>query len=107
MPILTLSADHYHGRGNPTVGVRPLFTYVDSGPRSKAPEKSGRLPLTLSNDSETWIVDPGASFHALGDTIRLSNYFKGKLDKVYLGDDALCNIGDKGDVKLKLSNETL
>ena len=65
------------------------------------------LILSLDNRSESWVVDSGASFHATGNKDLLQNFVGGDLGKVYLGDDASCNIIGKGDVKINLVSGTV
>jgi len=49
------------------------------------------------------VIDLGTSFHATSRHNIFKNYMKGKLEKVYQGDES-CDIVGKGDVMVSLSN---
>jgi hypothetical protein len=56
--------------------------------------------LGMNSDTETWVIDSGASFHATANREVLQNYVAGDFGKVYLGDDEPCSIVGKGDVQI-------
>lgn len=56
------------------------------------------------NKLESWVIDSRASFHATSNKERLKNYMQSDLDTVFLGNDKPCNIVDKRDVLISLSN---
>ena len=59
------------------------------------------LILSMDNNTESWVIDSGASFHATFNREVLQNYVVRDFGKVYLGDDEPCNIVGKGDVEIK------
>jgi len=50
------------------------------------------------------VIDSGTSFYATSRHDIFQNYVKGKLGKVYLGDDKPCDIVGKGNVMVSLFN---
>ncbi|XXG79495.1 hypothetical protein AAC387_Pa09g0546 [Persea americana] len=65
------------------------------------------LILAFDYKSESWVIDSGASFHAIAHKEYLKNYVQGDFGKVYLGDDEPCDIIGKGDVQIKLPNGSI
>ncbi|KAH9294939.1 hypothetical protein KI387_038527, partial [Taxus chinensis] len=57
------------------------------------------LILSLDNISESWVLDLGASFHAMPHRHYCTNFVQGDFGHVYLGDDEPCNIVRKGCVQ--------
>ena len=63
------------------------------------------LLLSLEDKVDAWVIDSRALFHATSKRELLDSYVKNDLGTVYLGDDELCTISEKGDGELRL--ETL
>ena len=62
------------------------------------------LILSLDNISESWVVDLGASFHAMPNRKYFKDYVQGDFEQVYLGDDEPCKIVGMGKVHITLKN---
>lgn len=58
------------------------------------------LILSMNSDTESWVIDSSASFHATANREVLQNYVAEDFGKVYLGDDEPCSIVGKGDVQI-------
>ena len=70
-------------------------------------EESGDyLICCVENSMESWIMDSGASFHAVSCPDMVKNLQKGNLGKVRLADDQVLDITGIGDVDLKTSMGT-
>ena len=62
--------------------------------------------LSVNSPIESWILDSGASFHATPSQEIMENYVSGDFGKVHLADDVTLKIVGKGDIRLKLPNQT-
>ncbi|KAE8706604.1 putative potassium transporter 12 [Hibiscus syriacus] len=62
--------------------------------------------LSINSPIESWILDSGASFHSTPCQEIIENYVSGDFGKVHLADDETLKIVRKGDIRLKLSNQT-
>ena len=62
--------------------------------------------LSINSPIESWILDSGASFHATPCQEIMENYVSGDFGKVHLADDETLKIVGKGDIRLKLPNQT-
>ena len=60
------------------------------------------LILAMDSDSDSWVIDSGASFHATANRKLLQNYVAGDFGKVYLGDNEPCSVVRRGDVQIQL-----
>ena len=69
-------------------------------------EAGDAMILSVNSPIESWILDSGASFHATPCQEIMENYVSGDFGKVYLADDETLKIVGKGDIKLKLPNQT-
>ncbi|MGV8048395.1 hypothetical protein PJP07_29780, partial [Mycobacterium kansasii] len=58
------------------------------------------LILSLDARNESWVIDSGASFHAVSFKKVLHNYVSSDFEGVYLSDDEPCSIVGKGDVHI-------
>ena len=50
------------------------------------------LILAMDSNSDSWVINSGASFHAIANRKFLQNYVEGDFGKVYLGNNEPCNI---------------
>ncbi|KAE8674463.1 CC-NBS-LRR class disease resistance protein [Hibiscus syriacus] len=62
--------------------------------------------LSVNSLIESWILDSGASFHSTPCREIMENYISGDFGKVHLADDETLKIVGKGDIRLKLPNQT-
>ena len=62
------------------------------------------LILAMDSDSDSWVIDSGASFHATANKKLLQNYVAGNFRKVYLGNNEPCNIVRKGEVQIQMKS---
>ncbi|KAE8703438.1 cytochrome P450 71A9-like [Hibiscus syriacus] len=62
--------------------------------------------LSVNSPIESWILDSGASFHSTPCREIMENYVSGDFGKVHLADDETLKIVGKGDIRLKLPNQT-
>ncbi|KAE8728454.1 FACT complex subunit SPT16-like [Hibiscus syriacus] len=62
--------------------------------------------LSINSPIESWILDSGASFHSTPYQEIMENYVSGDFGKVHLADDETLKIVGKGDIRLKLPNQT-
>ena len=69
-------------------------------------EAGDAMILSVNNPIESWILDSGASFHATPCQEIMENYVSGDFGKVHLADDETLKIVGKGDIRLKLPNQT-
>ena len=69
-------------------------------------EAGDAMILTVNSPIESWILDSGASFHATPCQEIMENYVSGDFGKVHLADDETLKIVGKGDIRLKLQNQT-
>ena len=69
-------------------------------------EAGDAMILSVNSPIESWILDSGASFHATPCQEILENYVSGDFRKVHLADDETLKIVGKGDIILKLPNQT-
>lgn len=70
-------------------------------------DTSDALILSVNSLAESWILDSKASFHYTLHHEIMENYFSGDFSKVHLADDEISKITTKGDIQVKLPNETL
>ncbi|KAE8661431.1 putative WRKY transcription factor 4 [Hibiscus syriacus] len=64
------------------------------------------LILSVNSPIESWILDSGASFHSTPCREIMKNYISGDFGNVHLADDEILKIVKKGDIQLKLPNQT-
>ena len=69
-------------------------------------EAGDAMILSVNSPIESWILDSGASFHATSCQEIMENYVSGDFGKVHLADDETLKIVGKGDIRLKLPNQT-
>ena len=69
-------------------------------------EVGDAMILSVNSPIESWILDSGASFHATPCQEIMENYVSGDFGKVHLADDETLKIVGKGDIRLKLPNQT-
>ncbi|KAE8690148.1 hypothetical protein F3Y22_tig00110925pilonHSYRG00035 [Hibiscus syriacus] len=69
-------------------------------------ETSDAMILIVNSPIESWILDSGASFHSTPYLEIMENYVSGDFGKVHLADDETLKIVGKGDIRLKLPNQT-
>ena len=69
-------------------------------------EAGDAMILSINSPIESWILDSGASFHATPCQEIMENYVSGDFGKVHLADDETLKIVGKGDIRLKLPNQT-
>ena len=69
-------------------------------------EVGDAMILSVNRPIESWILDSGASFHATPCQEIMENYVSGDFGKVHLADDETLKIVGKGDIRLKLPNQT-
>ena len=69
-------------------------------------EAGDAMILSINSPIESWILDSGASFHAAPCQEIMENYVSGDFGKVHLADDETLKIIGKGDIRLKLPNQT-
>ncbi|KAE8706762.1 Retrovirus-related Pol polyprotein from transposon TNT 1-94 [Hibiscus syriacus] len=69
-------------------------------------ETGDAMILSVNSPIESWILDSGASFHSTPCREIMENYVSGDFGKVYLADDETLKIVGKGDIRLKLPNQT-
>ncbi|KAE8708902.1 Detected protein of unknown function [Hibiscus syriacus] len=69
-------------------------------------ETSDAMILSVNSPIESWILDSGASFHSTSCQEIMENYVSGDFGKVHLADDETLKIVGKGDIRLKLPNQT-
>ena len=69
-------------------------------------EAGDAMILSVNSPIESWILDSGASFHATPCQEIMENYVSGDFGKVHLADDETLKIVRKGDIILKLPNQT-
>lgn len=56
---------------------------------------------------ESWILDSGASFHSTSQKECMMNYTAGNFEKIHLGDGESIDIVGKGDVHIKMPNQSV
>ena len=59
------------------------------------------LILSFENITDSWVVDSGASFHAIPDKKYFHDYVQGDFEQVHLGDDKPYKIVKMGKVFVK------
>ncbi|KAE8715229.1 hypothetical protein F3Y22_tig00110186pilonHSYRG00194 [Hibiscus syriacus] len=69
-------------------------------------ETGDAMILSVNSPIESWILDSGASFHSTPCREIMENYVSGDFGKVHLADDETLKIVGKGDIRLKLPNQT-
>ena len=69
-------------------------------------EAGDAMILSINSPIESWILDSGASFHATPCQEIMEKYVSGDFGKVHLADDETLKIVGKGDIRLKLPNQT-
>ncbi|KAE8673187.1 hypothetical protein F3Y22_tig00111807pilonHSYRG00005 [Hibiscus syriacus] len=69
-------------------------------------ETGDAMILSVNSPIESWILDSGASFHSTPCREIMENYVNGDFGKVHLADDETLKIVGKGDIRLKLPNQT-
>ena len=69
-------------------------------------EAGDAMILSVNSPIESWILDSGESFHATPCQEIMENYVSGDFGKVHLADDETLKIVGKGDITLKLPNQT-
>ncbi|KAE8735860.1 Cytochrome P450 90B1 [Hibiscus syriacus] len=69
-------------------------------------ETGDAMILSVNSPIESWILDSGASFHSTPCQEIMENYVSGDFGKVHLADDETLKIVGKGDIRLKLPNQT-
>ncbi|KAE8728571.1 hypothetical protein F3Y22_tig00004205pilonHSYRG00041 [Hibiscus syriacus] len=69
-------------------------------------ETGDAMILSVNSPIESWILDLGASFHSTPYQEIMENYVSGDFGKVHLADDETLKIVEKGDIRLKLPNQT-
>ncbi|KAE8711604.1 Detected protein of confused Function [Hibiscus syriacus] len=69
-------------------------------------ETGDAMILSVNSPIESWILDSGASFHSTPCREIMENYVSGGFRKVHLADDETLKIVGKGDIRLKLPNQT-
>ena len=69
-------------------------------------EAGDAMILSVNSPIESWILDSGASFHTTPCQEIMENYVSGDFGKVHLADDETLKIVGKGDIRLKLPNQT-
>ena len=65
------------------------------------------LILSVDSSMESWILDSRASFHSTLRKECMLNYITKNFGKVYLADDEPLDIVRKGDVHIKMPNESM
>ena len=70
---------------------------------SKKSEEDALL-LYLESVDDSWVLDSGASFHAIPHRGYFIDYVQGDFGLLYLGDNEPCQIFQKGKVKISLQN---
>ncbi|KAK8931243.1 hypothetical protein KSP39_PZI016330 [Platanthera zijinensis] len=81
---------------------------VEKNPAANATVDDLQDTLILSLDNtECWVVDSGASFHACPTRSSFKNFTAGDLGKVYLGNNQACDIIGKGDVDIRFPNGSI
>ncbi|KAE8660039.1 hypothetical protein F3Y22_tig00116959pilonHSYRG00493 [Hibiscus syriacus] len=69
-------------------------------------ETGDAMILSVNSLIESWILDSWASFHSTPCQEIMENYVSGDFGKVHLADDETLKIVGKGDIRLKLPNQT-
>ncbi|KAE8705427.1 Endomembrane protein 70 protein family isoform 1 [Hibiscus syriacus] len=69
-------------------------------------ETGDAMILSVNSPIESWILDLGVSFHSTPCREIMENYVSGDFGRVHLVDDETLKIVGKGDIRLKLSNQT-
>ncbi|KAE8707154.1 hypothetical protein F3Y22_tig00110387pilonHSYRG00984 [Hibiscus syriacus] len=69
-------------------------------------ETGDAMILSVNSSIESWILDSGESFHSTPCQEIMENYVSGDFGKVHLVDDETLKIFGKGDIRLKLPNQT-
>ncbi|KAE8685870.1 cytochrome P450 71A9-like [Hibiscus syriacus] len=69
-------------------------------------ETADAMILSINTPIESWILDSGATFHSTPCREIMENYVSGDFGKVHLADDETLKIVGKGDIRLKLPNQT-
>ncbi|KAE8735455.1 hypothetical protein F3Y22_tig00000340pilonHSYRG00428 [Hibiscus syriacus] len=69
-------------------------------------ETGDAMILSVNSPIESWILDSGASFHSTPCQEIMENYVSSDFGKVHLADDETLKIVGKGDIRLKLPNQT-
>lgn len=62
------------------------------------------LVLSSSHADESWVLDSGASYHAIPCRSYFINYVQGDFGQVYLGDGHPCHINGKETIQIRLPN---
>ena len=70
-------------------------------------DTSDALILGVNSSVESRILDFGASFHYTSHHEIMENYFSDDFNKVHMADDETLKIMGKGDIQVKLPNETV
>ncbi|KAE8725120.1 Polyadenylate-binding protein 7 [Hibiscus syriacus] len=69
-------------------------------------ETGDAMILSVNSLIESWILDSGASFNSTPCQEIMENYVSGDFRKVHLADDETLKIVGKGDIRLKMPNQT-
>ncbi|KAE8697500.1 Retrovirus-related Pol polyprotein from transposon TNT 1-94 [Hibiscus syriacus] len=69
-------------------------------------ETDDAMILSVNSPIESWILDSGASFHSTPCQEIMENYVNDDFERVHLADDKTLKIVEKGDLRLKLPNQT-
>ena len=69
-------------------------------------EGGDAMILSVNGPIESWILNLGASYHATPCREIIENNVSGDFEKVHLADDETLKIVGKGDIRLKLPNQT-
>ncbi|KAE8724080.1 cytochrome P450 71A9-like [Hibiscus syriacus] len=69
-------------------------------------ETCDAMILSVNSQIELWILDSGVSFHSTPCREIMENYVNGDFGRVHLADDETLKIVGKGDIRLKLPNQT-
>ncbi|KAE8688563.1 Retrovirus-related Pol polyprotein from transposon TNT 1-94 [Hibiscus syriacus] len=69
-------------------------------------ETGDAMILSVNTPIESWILESGASFHSTPCREIMENYISCDFGKVHLADDETLKIVGKGDIRLKLPNQT-
>ncbi|KAE8698301.1 hypothetical protein F3Y22_tig00110599pilonHSYRG00009 [Hibiscus syriacus] len=86
---------------------RALKKNTGSQESANVTEETGdAMILSVNSLIESWILDSGASFHSALCREIMENYISGDFGKVHLADDETLKIVGKGDIRLKLPNQT-
>lgn len=65
------------------------------------------LILNVDSSMESWILDSKASFHSTSQKKYILNYITKKFGRVYLADDEPLDIMEKGDIHIKMPDQSM